>query len=151
ARLGARGLALGYDGGMPGLARVATALPLAAALLLACAAGAPAPEIPVLGSDATCADRAQARPVCLRAVEERCASQAGACEASCPSRILPGSSEKHPELSGDMREGPCRDGCREGARACMQSLLGRCPTLCGPGDPAPAPSTGDWHPSPRLW
>jgi hypothetical protein len=118
----------------------AALLGFAGALLLACGAGtspADAP-LPVLGSDATCADRAQARPVCLQAVETRCASQRSACEASCQSRILPGSSEKHPELSGDLQEGPCRDGCRESSRACVQSLLVRCPTLCGATDPSPA-------------
>jgi len=101
--------------------------------MFACGAGASSsapPEIPVLGSDATCADRAQARPVCLQAVEARCASLNGSCEATCQPRLGPGSDEKSPALRGDLEEERCRQGCRETAQACRRSLLGRCPTVC---------------------
>ena len=128
--------------------RLAGALLVVAGVsLFACVGAAPPAEapLPVLGSDATCADRAQARPVCLQAVETRCASQRSTCEGGCQSRLMPGSDEKHPQVSGEMQEGQCRDSCRESAQACAQSLLGRCPTLCAPGErapaPAPAPST----------
>ena len=111
---------------------------------LACGAGSPPAEapLPILGSDATCADKAQARPVCLQAVDTRCASQRSACEAGCQSRLLPGSDEKHPQVSGDIQEGQCREGCRETAQACGRSLVVQCPTLCAPGEvsPPPAPS-----------
>lgn len=80
--------------------------------------------------------------MCLQAVETRCASQRSACEAGCQSRLLPGSDEKHPQVSGDIQEGQCREGCRETAQACRKSLVVRCPTLCGAGEvsPPPAPS-----------
>jgi hypothetical protein len=128
---------------MPLPLRLAGALVVVAgASLLACAGAAPPAEapLPLLGSDATCADRAQARPLCLHAVETRCASQRSTCEAGCQSRLLPGSDEKHPQVSGDMQESQCRDGCRQTAEACTQSLLGKCPTFCGPGEAAPPPA-----------
>ncbi|HEY3819721.1 MAG TPA: nuclear transport factor 2 family protein [Polyangiaceae bacterium] len=120
----------------PGLVLLALA---GALLVAACGASAPPPELPILGSDATCADRAQARPACLAAVEARCSSQRVACESSCQSRTLPGSSEKHPELSGDIQETQCREGCREASRGCEASLLVRCPTTCDAGEASPSP------------
>ncbi|HEY5241415.1 MAG TPA: nuclear transport factor 2 family protein [Polyangiaceae bacterium] len=126
------------------LAWPGAAVSLAATFAFACGATTPPPpELPVLGSDATCADRAQARPVCLQAVETRCAAQRGSCEAACQSRLLPGSSEKHPEVSGAVQEGPCREGCRQDARACAQSLVARCPTLCGANEGPPATQAFD--------
>jgi hypothetical protein len=140
--LGAPRLAMGYDRRMALPTRLAGALlALAGVSLFACAGAAPPAEapLPLLGSDATCADRAQARPVCLHAVETRCASQRSTCEGGCQSRLMPGSDEKHPPVSGDMQEGQCRESCRQTAEACAQSLLGRCPTLCAPGEAPPAP------------
>jgi hypothetical protein len=128
---------------MPLPLRVTGALLVVAGVSLFACAGAPRPAeapLPLLGSDATCADRAEARPVCLHAVETRCASQRSTCEAGCQSRLLPGSDEKHPQVSGDLQEGQCRESCRQTAEACAQSLLGRCPTPCAPGEGAPPPS-----------
>src|ERR1700722_18023071 len=96
----------------PGLG--AMAFPLAVGLLVACGAGSmdnPATQIPLLGADAGCADRAQARPVCLRAFEARCASQRGDCEAGCEPRLGPETERRIvlPEVEANR----CRDGCRQ--------------------------------------
>jgi hypothetical protein len=144
--MGAFRLVLRYDRAMPLPGRPGAALLfLAGALLLACGASTPPAEVPLplLGSDATCADRAQTRPVCLQAVETRCASQQGQCEASCEPRSLPGSSEKHPDVGGDMAGERCRESCRGITPACRQALLPKCPTLCD--------AAGDWLPPRGLW
>jgi len=82
--------------------------------------------------------------VCLQAVETRCAAQQGQCEAACEPRSLPGSSEKHPDVSGDMAGERCRDSCRGVTPACRLALLPRCPTLCDA-------SARDWLPPRGLW
>ena len=92
--------------------------------------GNTAPEIPVLGSDATCADRAQARPVCLKAVEGRCASLRASCEATCEPRLDVSAERRSSGGASGTGEERCRQGCGETELACRQSLVVRCPTAC---------------------
>lgn len=50
-----------------------------------------------------------------------CERQRAQCESACESRILPGSSEKSPELRGEMEADRCRDSCRTSYDACRHS------------------------------
>jgi hypothetical protein len=78
----------------------------------------------------SCAERDQARPLCLRAAASRCGSQRSDCEAACASRLSTGNSEKDPALRREIQESRCRDGCGPAALACERSLLAQCPSLC---------------------
>ena len=101
--------------------------------MLACGAGSSSstpPEIPVLGSEATCADRAQAQPVCLKAVEGRCASLRASCEAACQPRLDVVAERRSFGGTSGTGEERCREGCGETAEACRRALLVRCPTVC---------------------
>ena len=120
-----------------------------ATLLMGCGASSiepPSTEMPSLGADAGCADRAQARPLCLRAFEARCASQRRDCEASCEPRLGP-ETERRVVLP-DVEANQCRDGCRQNEQACRQSLLRQCPSLC---DPQVGILAEDWHPPRSVW
>jgi hypothetical protein len=101
--------------------------------VLACGAGSSTgapPELPVLGSDATCADRAQARPVCLQAVAGRCASVRASCEATCEPRLDIAAERRSSGGVSGTGEERCRQGCGETEQACREALLGKCPTVC---------------------
>jgi len=50
-----------------------------------------------------------------------CERERAQCESGCESRILPGSSEKAPELRGEMEADRCRDSCRTSYDACRRS------------------------------
>jgi hypothetical protein len=90
------------------------------------------PEAFTVAPDAGCADLARVRPICLRAAEARCASQQSDCEAQCEPRLGPGSSEKEPALRSDIEADRCRQRCRVGVPACVQTLAARCPNACEP-------------------
>ena len=108
----------------------------------ACQGGARSPEAaeaplePVeaaLAPDAGCADRARARPLCLQAVEARCASLQAGCEAQCETRLAPGSTEKEPGLRTDLAADRCRERCRQASRGCRGAMAAACPATCGEG------------------
>jgi hypothetical protein len=100
------------------------------------------PQPTATAGDGGCEDRARARLVCLGAVDARCDSLRGDCEARCEPRLGPGNSEKEPALRGDMEADRCREGCRETDRGCRRGLADRCPRpclaplACEPADPA---------------
>jgi hypothetical protein len=53
----------------------------------------------------------------------RCERQRASCEASCESRVLPGSSEKAPEVRGEMEADSCRQSCITPYEACRRAVL----------------------------
>jgi hypothetical protein len=53
----------------------------------------------------------------------RCERQRASCEASCESRVLPGSSEKAPEVRGEMEADRCRQSCITPYEACRHAML----------------------------
>ncbi len=109
-----------------------------AAATLACqgtraGGGATTAEAPPDNDDTMdCAERARVRPVCERAMAERCSSQRDSCEAGCQSEPgnLPGNGEKEPTLRADLEATRCRDRCRDGYEPCLRALLPNCPGLC---------------------
>ena len=106
-----------------------------AVAIAACGGGnaeVPPAEALTVPPDASCADLARVRPLCLRAAEARCASQQQDCEAQCEPRLGPGSSEKEPALRSDIESDRCRQRCRVGVPACQQTLAARCPNACEP-------------------
>ncbi len=55
-----------------------------------------------------------------------CEEQRANCEAACESRILPGSSEKAPEVRGEMEADRCRASCITPYDSCVRAhALGR--------------------------
>jgi hypothetical protein len=118
----------------------------ALAILALVGCGARTAELPpqqgTTGGENGCEDRVRARPICLRAVETRCASMRSDCEARCEPRLGPGNSEKEPALRGDMEADRCREGCRQQDLGCRHALADRCPRpclaplACEPADPA---------------
>lgn len=50
-----------------------------------------------------------------------CERERAQCESGCESRILPGSSEKAPELRGEIEADRCRNSCRTAYDACRRS------------------------------
>ncbi len=55
-----------------------------------------------------------------------CEEQRASCEAACESRILPGSSEKAPEVRGEMEADRCRASCITPYDSCLRArALGR--------------------------
>jgi hypothetical protein len=107
----------------------------------ACAESNPAPLSPAPGELAAapslddggdCADRARVRPLCERAMADRCRSQRSECETRCESAPgdLPANGEKQPTLRADAEEARCRERCSSGYAPCIGSLLQSCPSLC---------------------
>jgi hypothetical protein len=50
-----------------------------------------------------------------------CEEQRASCEAACESRILPGSSEKAPEMRGEMEADRCRASCITPYDSCQRA------------------------------
>jgi hypothetical protein len=114
--------------------------------MAACGAASPRPAATDwrdAATDGGCADRERVRPICLRAVQTRCESERGDCEAACEPRLGPGSSEKAPALRGDIEGDNCREGCRVRMSTCRAALEIRCPAVCAE-EAGPPLRPDDW-------
>jgi hypothetical protein len=52
-----------------------------------------------------------------------CERRRASCEAACESRSLPGSSEKSPELRGEMEAESCRHSCITPYESCRRAVM----------------------------
>jgi hypothetical protein len=115
--------------------RTAVAAAVLASLLGAAAACAE-PRSPSGGADdadageLSCAERQQARAICIGAMRDRCRGQQNDCEVSCDARVLPANTMKHPSGQDDLDAPRCREACRTNGEACLRSTEPRCPGPC---------------------